>query len=114
MNNTFTYLYNHCQLRAKERYNHSLTRGEFEMISTNIRKFKRPGLDIMMFSDIDSKENQHWIVGLKNKWFYVIYDMFAGFCITFMPIEALHDKQLQIAKGTRELLKKRGIWPNIK
>lgn len=102
-------LYEHCKLRAKERYDYSLTRKSFETISLDIRNFKYPGINIMLFSDVSSKRNQHWIVKHDNKWFYVVYDMFAKFCTTFMPLEDLQKKQMKISRGCIAILKQRNI-----
>ncbi|HRW21309.1 MAG TPA: hypothetical protein P5509_04995 [Bacteroidales bacterium] len=111
MNTAYNNLYDHCALRAKERYNYTLSRGDFDTISLNIRKFKRPGIDIMLYADVAAKRNQHWIVEHKGKWFWVVYDIFVKFCITFMPLSDLSNKQIRISRGTRNILKQRGIWP---
>jgi len=113
MNNLAAHnFYEHCKLRAKERYNYVLTRPDFDTISLNIRKRNRPGIDLPLFKDITAQRNQHWIVQHNKIWFYVVYDTFVKFCITFMPMEDLPKKQLQLNIPTITLLKQRGIWPH--
>jgi hypothetical protein len=102
-------MFNHCQVRAKERYVYYLNRPEYDYLSLMIRKKLNLGINILLFKDISAKHNENWLIFFKGRYFWVIYDSFQEFIITFMPIEDLEHHTHKMLRGTVSVLKQRRL-----
>lgn len=102
-------MFNHCQARAKERYNFYINRPDYDYLSLMIRNKLRLGINILLFKDISAKHNENWLIFFKGQHFWVIYDTFQEFIITFMPIEDLENHTNKLSRGTISILQQRKL-----